>query len=295
MVLSETTKVRPPGATVEYRQQGDMCVDQGASSPDLWRDKNGVTCAGYVSRGWCANGVVGSLWPGGSMRAMAQGGLVPADRACCACGAGAVQACSSYTTQATCEPDPAAPFNPMSNNTRYARQMGCRWYKGACQGQASPYFIVPGSAGTPQWEAAASPTPGRRAAVVFKWTPVRGMEGMKYRICFEGKDRFEMVTLPEVCAYLSVRRCYYCARVGESFKYIAETYNFDTNWLRLWNYNPTVQDPDLILRLAALPSPLRHCPPPPPSPLPPSFPILLAFSIFPPLPLPLTIHLPPSQ
>ena len=57
-----------------------------------------------------------------------------------------------------------------------------------------------------------------------------------------------MVTLPKVCAFLSVRRCFYCARVGETFKYIAETFNFDTNWLRLWNYNPTVQDPDLILR-----------------------------------------------
>lgn len=126
--------------------------------------------------------------------------------------------------------------------------MGCRWYRNTCQGQAAPYFLVPGSYGTPAWTAATEPTAGRRVAAVFRWTPLRGMEGSEYTICFQGKDKHSMVTLPKVCAFLSVRRCFYCARVGETFKYIAETFNFDTNWLRLWNYNPTVQDPDLILR-----------------------------------------------
>mmetsp|Transcript_38019 Transcript_38019/g.97162 ORF Transcript_38019/g.97162 Transcript_38019/m.97162 type:complete len:711 (-) Transcript_38019:13-2145(-) len=246
--LAHTSPQLPPGASVEYRWQGEECADQPPGARDLWRDHDGLTCADYASRGWCEGGAAGPQWPGGSFRDRAQGGLIPADKACCACGAGSVAKCETFTSQATCMPDPAAPYNPLSNNTLYPRQMGCRWYKGACQGQARPYFIVPGSAGTAPWMAGGDVTRGRRVAAVFKWTPTRGMEGQEYRICFQGGDAQGMVHLPEVCAFVSVRRCYYCARVGETFKYIAEQYNFDTNWLRLWNYNPQVADPDLILR-----------------------------------------------
>ena len=51
-----------------------------------------------------------------------------------------------------------------------------------------------------------------------------------------------------MCSYLHVVKCRYCARVGETLKYVAEQYNFDTNWLRLWNYNYEITDPDMILR-----------------------------------------------
>ena len=47
---------------------------------------------------------------------------------------------------------------------------------------------------------------------------------------------------------MHVAKCHYCVRVGETLKYVAEQYNFDTNWLRLWNYNFQLTDPDLILR-----------------------------------------------
>jgi hypothetical protein len=46
-----------------------------------------------------------------------------------------------------------------------------------------------------------------------------------------------------MCSYLHVVKCRYCARVGETLKYVAEQYNFDTNWLRLWNYNYHITDP----------------------------------------------------
>ncbi|KAJ1487764.1 hypothetical protein T484DRAFT_1785707, partial [Baffinella frigidus] len=54
--------------------------------------------------------------------------------------------------------------------------------------------------------------------------------------------------LEVVCAYLGVVKCKYCARVGETLKFVAEQYNFDTNWLRLWNYNADLEDPDHLLR-----------------------------------------------
>jgi hypothetical protein len=126
VVLSDETETMPPGATVTYRRQGEMCRDQGGVGDDLWRDKNGMTCGDYAAGGWCAGGAQGPNWPGGTFREMAKGGLIPADKACCVCGAGSVTPCSSYTSQATCEPDPAGPTNPLSNNTRYPRQMGCR-------------------------------------------------------------------------------------------------------------------------------------------------------------------------
>lgn len=71
----------------------------------------------------------------------------------------------------------------------------------------------------------------------------RGMEGSRQRVCFEGGDALNTAPLQEVCSYLHVAKCHYCARVGETLKYVAEQYNFDTNWLRLWNYNYQITDP----------------------------------------------------
>lgn len=68
--------------------------------------------------------------------------------------------------------------------------------------------------------------------------PERGMEGSRHTVCFQASDQYQMNPLEEVCVVLHVQKCRYCARVGETLKYIAEHYNHDTNWLRLWNYNP---------------------------------------------------------
>lgn len=69
------------------------------------------------------------------------------------------------------------------------------------------------------------------------------MEGSRQRVCFVGGDALNTAPLQEVCSYLHVAKCHYCARVGETLKYVAEQYNFDTNWLRLWNYNYQITDP----------------------------------------------------
>ena len=66
--------------------------------------------------------------------------------------------------------------------------------------------------------------------------------------------------LPEICSTMHVAKCHYCARVGETLKYVAEQYNFDTNWLRLWNYNFQLTDPVLSPPLHRRP-PLALCPP----------------------------------
>ncbi len=66
--------------------------------------------------------------------------------------------------------------------------------------------------------------------------------------------------LPEICSTMHVAKCHYCARVGETLKYVAEQYNFDTNWLRLWNYNFELTDP-------VLPPPPYSSPPPSSRPL----------------------------
>jgi hypothetical protein len=71
----------------------------------------------------------------------------------------------------------------------------------------------------------------------------RGMEGSRQHVCFTGGDALHTAPLAQVCSYLHVAKCHYCARVGETLKYVAEQYNFDTNWLRLWNYNFQITDP----------------------------------------------------
>ena len=73
---------------------------------------------------------------------------------------------------------------------------------------------------------------------IFKWTPLRGMEGDRHWVCFRGEDREGKHALDEVCSVLVVTKCHYCARVGETLKYVAEQYNFDTNWLRLGSRRP---------------------------------------------------------
>ena len=67
--------------------------------------------------------------------------------------------------------------------------------------------------------------------------------------------------LDSVCSVLHVAKCHYCARVGETLKYVAEQYNFDTNWLRLWNYNYQLTDPVIVVFFTYFVSRISFAPP----------------------------------
>uniref|UniRef100_A0A7S0NF34 LysM domain-containing protein n=1 Tax=Hanusia phi TaxID=3032 RepID=A0A7S0NF34_9CRYP len=161
-----------------------------------------------------------------------------ADQACCACGAGSYSPCSASSSAAACEPTDAAQMYPRHQ---------CVWDQSSCRGTGSGFFISPGEF-SPPWRAFSQSQQGNKVVAVFQWTPLRGMEGQTHQICMRGSHVGNSSGLAEVCAFLRVMKCYYCTRVGETLNYVAEQYNFDTNWLRLWNFNPDIQDPDLILR-----------------------------------------------
>ena len=48
------------------------------------------------------------------------------------------------------------------------------------------------------WIAGAGPAAGHRVEAIFRWTPVRGMEGRSFPVCFTGGDALGIVTLPQV-------------------------------------------------------------------------------------------------
>ena len=257
VTLAYTSLTMPPDAKIEWRHWTQECTDEQhtAGKGDVWTDKYGRTCGDYVTHGFCKDGGKGPKFADlqGSFMDLARDGLLPANKACCLCGAGAQPSCASHTSQQACQDntDTAPPADAATHSAKrpYPPQNGCKWHDSVCRGQAHPYWVTQGVVpGTAAWAVSPSPPVGRKVMGIFKWTPLRGMEGDRHWVCFRGEDREGKHALDEVCSVLEVTKCHYCARVGETLKYVAEQYNFDTNWLRLWNYNYEITDPDMILR-----------------------------------------------
>jgi len=83
----------------------------------------------------------------------------------------------------------------------------CKWDGASrCFGQTHPYFITPGGLHE-GWDVAEREPVGRRVMGIFSWTPLRGMEGQRHRVCFRGGDAAGSAQLPEVCTYIGVAKC----------------------------------------------------------------------------------------
>ena len=90
----------------------------------------------------------------------------------------------------------------------------------------------------------------------YMLTPTRGMEGRRLLTCFGGTDVLMntsvihtdrmKTTAPSFCVVVDVERCTYCVPAGSSMAYISRQYVLNIDWLRLYNTNPSVQDPDGI-------------------------------------------------
>jgi len=172
--LDYTSHSMPPGAKIEWRKWTQECEDEQDAKIDVWTDIFGNTCAKYVEEGWCKAGAKGPKYTtvGGSagytFETLARDGLLPANKACCACGAGAVVACSARTTQALCEDN----SNTAGGKRVYPPQNGCEWDGTACHGTAHPYWVKPGVIES-AWSVSETPPRARRVMGIFKWTPVR--------------------------------------------------------------------------------------------------------------------------
>jgi hypothetical protein len=195
--LAYTSSGMPPDAKIEWRRWQHECQDnqEQAQTGHVWSDKFGRTCADYKSEGWCLNGAVGPNVPGQTFVAMARDGLVPADKACCECGAGGFQAgvseataCSSRPSSTTCEDN----LDKNGGKRVYPPQNGCKWHDTSCSGPARPYWVKtgvhPSQNAESAWSIVEDMPAARRVMGIFKWTPLRGMEGDRHRVCFKGQD-----------------------------------------------------------------------------------------------------------
>jgi len=77
-------------------------------------------------------------------------------------------------------------------------------------------------------------------------TPTRGDEGSCTEVCFTAADAYGINTASVECATFCVPRCKYCVSEGDTLHDVANVYTMSTDWLRLWNSNPHVTDPDTI-------------------------------------------------
>jgi hypothetical protein len=77
-------------------------------------------------------------------------------------------------------------------------------------------------------------------------TPSRGDEGSSTEVCFTAADAYGAHHAAVNCISFSVPRCRYCAQEDDTLHDISNDYCLGTNWLRLWNSNPQVTDPDVI-------------------------------------------------
>lgn len=174
--LEYTSHSKPPGAKIEWRKWTQECYDEQDLGQNVWTDIYGNTCAEYVKRGWCKAGSAGPNYAtvggagGNTFKTLARDGLLPANKACCACGAGVVSVCSARPTQAQCEDN----ADTAGGKRVYPPQNGCEWDGTTCRGAAHPYFVTPGVI-TSAWSVSDTPPTARRVMGLFKWTPVRSV------------------------------------------------------------------------------------------------------------------------
>jgi len=172
VTLHYSSPAMPPAASIEWRKWTQECSDNQAQAnlTHAWSDIFGRTCLEYELKGWCKAGGQGPSFAslGGTFKSMARDSLVPADKACCVCGAGGASTCSTRTTAAACEDN-----TDISDVKRpYPRQNGCKWDGTVCRGTTQPYWVTPGVIAS-EWTVSPTPPTARRVMAIFKWTPVR--------------------------------------------------------------------------------------------------------------------------
>jgi hypothetical protein len=102
------------------------------------------------------------------------------------------------------------------------------------------------------------------SGATYTWTPMHGSEGRSLLRCFEGVTnagsndvehysnvvvdmRRTSTTAPTFCMVFNVVRCSYCVPEYATMKSIAVHYLKNVDWLRVYNSNPGVQNPDVII------------------------------------------------
>jgi len=91
----------------------------------------------------------------------------------------------------------------------------------------------------------------------FTFTAMRHQQGRKLLTCIGGttdvagtqvfNEHRGGVEGPSLCILFDVQSCRYCVPAGATLKSVARHYLLNINWLRLYNNNPDVSNPDMLL------------------------------------------------
>ncbi len=130
----------------------------------------------------------------------------------------------------------------------------------AAEDQAKVYDVdVDVAGGLPNGAVVTTAKQTGQAQKIVTWIPKRGTEGSTVTICFVARDEAgALPPLAKACRTITVQKCQYCVRGGDTLATIMKGYGLDTNWLRIWlhngNANPAgsglpimVDNPDLIV------------------------------------------------
>jgi len=103
------------------------------------------------------------------------------------------------------------------------------------------------------------------SSALYTYTPTRGAEGRRILKCFEGITNageedptaytnavVEMErrneTAPSFCLVLDVSRCSYCVPQAATLRSMSVHYFLNMDWLRIYNSNPAILDPDSLIQ-----------------------------------------------
>jgi len=98
-----------------------------------------------------------------------------------------------------------------------------------------------------------------KATLVF--TPLRHQQGRDVLVCIEAYtdiggtvviNQSRKATAPSLCILFEIESCRYCVPAGATLKSIARHYLLNVDWLRLYNTNPEVSNPDMLLPQGAI-------------------------------------------
>jgi hypothetical protein len=98
----------------------------------------------------------------------------------------------------------------------------------------------------------------------YTWTPMWGTEGRRLLKCFEGvtsagESSSNMLSnlvvdgqrtrthAPSFCVVFDVQRCSYCIPHKATMKSLSAHYFLNADWLRIYNSNPLVPNPDVLI------------------------------------------------
>jgi len=90
-------------------------------------------------------------------------------------------------------------------------------------------------------------TLGSSAKSVFKVTAQASDAGSTRTWCFTCGDTLGVTPPDVICVSLKTRLCEVAVKSGDTLQVLARRHHLDTNWLRIWNANPSMRNPDLAI------------------------------------------------